>query len=51
MDRRDASDPILSTQVPPEIAKAVRERAKRDDRTTSAYLRRVIVAHIEAAAD
>lgn len=44
--RHPHSDPILTTAVPVELAQAIRELARRDDRTTSAYIRRLLAAHV-----
>lgn len=47
--RQPKHERILSADVPADIAQAIRELAKRDDRTTSAYVRRVLAAHVRKA--
>jgi hypothetical protein len=41
-----SSDRILSSAVPTDLAEAVRQLAKADDRTTSGYIRHLLAAHV-----
>ena len=46
IERDPAAERIVTASLPSDVARAIREAARRDDRTTSAYVRRILIRHV-----
>jgi len=47
--RKASSARILTAAVPRDVAEKIRDLARRDERTTSAYIRRILARHATEA--
>jgi hypothetical protein len=48
-DTREKSEEVLAVKVPRNLAAEIKRRAREDDRTVSAFLRRKLTATIQAS--